>query len=54
MGLLPLLSGSFLGAQPFGLRMKPRVLLIGESANKYVIDGIRKILKEHPAVEYVK
>jgi cation diffusion facilitator family transporter len=52
-GAASVIIGMILIGTAIWLAYETKGLLIGESANRYVIDGIRSILKAHASTEYV-
>ncbi len=52
-GLASIVIGLILGGTAIWLAYETKGLLIGESANVKVVDGIRKLVAEYPQVEHV-
>lgn len=52
-GIASIIIGLILGGTAIWLAYETKGLLIGESANKAVVEEIRKILKSHAVVEHV-
>jgi divalent metal cation (Fe/Co/Zn/Cd) transporter len=52
-GAASVIIGTILIGTAIWLAYETKGLLIGESANRHVIDGIRSILKAHAATDYV-
>ncbi len=52
-GLASVIIGLILGGTATWLAYETKGLLIGESANEQVVEGIRRILADYPAVEHI-
>jgi divalent metal cation (Fe/Co/Zn/Cd) transporter len=52
-GLASIIIGLILGATAAWLAYETKGLLIGERANREVVDGIRRIVRAQPAVHHV-
>lgn len=48
-----MIIGVILGVTAFWLALETKGLLIGESANRPVVDGIRRIVASHPEIEQI-
>ncbi len=53
-GLASVIIGLILGATAIWLAIETKSLLIGESANREVVAGIRALVEQEPAVEAIK
>jgi cation diffusion facilitator family transporter len=52
-GLASIIIGLILGATAVWLALETKGLLIGESANRRVVEGIRRLTQRHPQIRHV-
>ena len=52
-GVASVLIGVILAATAVWLAYETKGLLIGESANRWVVDGIREMVREHSRIQHV-